>query len=125
MRPIWIVCCCLLGAAGPAAAAEFLIYEQEHWVDKLDPKVLQEYIASGKVTQAEYDARYRRHDIVDIYEDGRCKGDGKSWGGHAFRLVKVPGLSVAEARQYMHGSSVKAARRRFQTSGPAGARVVL
>ena len=77
--------------------AEFLVYNQEHWMDKLTQQEIDEHETKQDGFQAKYDRRYQKGDIVEI------RPDGKGMVGlepESFALVSIPGMSVAEAEQY-------------------------
>lgn len=76
--------------------AEFLIYNTTHWMDKWTP----EEVAKLDTKQmAKYNARYRKGDIVEVYPDGRCIE--KPSPNSKMAIIKVPGLSFAEAKHLM------------------------
>ncbi len=81
--------------------AEFLVYNKEHWMDKLTQAEVDTYAAAQPDFQAQYDSRYRKGDIVEVREDGYWT-DGKraGFGSHAFALIIVPNLSLEEAQKY-------------------------
>ena len=72
--------------------AEFLIYNKDHWMDKINQAEYNKLISTSK-GQQKYSARYRRGDIVEVRPDGfytnTLKGDLSKW---PFRVVVVEGL---------------------------------
>lgn len=90
-------------------AAEFLIYDMDNWMDKLDPTTLKKYLADGKLTQEEYDNRDQRGDIIEVRPDGfwNTRGCGKG----QFRVVKVPGLAVEDVKEW--GTTNEYGRRKY------------
>ena len=94
MRTLLIAFFLLL--AIPAPGAEFLVYrglrvDGPHWMDNLP---LEHPIRKT----AEFEARLRPGDIIQIYKDGTCKEPPSK--GCMFWIVKVPGMSVEEAQKY-------------------------
>lgn len=78
---------------------ELLIYDKDHWLDDLSPTQLQDYYKSGKVTKDDYDNRTQRGDIIEIRKwPFFSVRDPKGWGGHAFRVIVVKGITVEQAK---------------------------
>jgi len=107
---------------GDAKMAEFLVYATKHWMDKRtedDPDWLtkeqigidarQDLPSAKKAAMKEnlvrkHSARYRAGDIIEVRPDGYWgepdEKDKHGWNHKVFALVRVPGLSVALAKQY-------------------------
>ena len=79
--------------------AEFLIYNKDHWMDALTPQQLDEYCLKHLNFMDKYEARYQRGDVVEIHEDGFW-GTGPYPRTDVFRVVRVSGMSVQDAKQY-------------------------
>ena len=74
--------------------AELLIYNKEHWMDKLTPNQIKGYIKKYPNFQAKYDRRYQKGDIVDVKEDGFFTKTLSSNNKYPFRIVIIPNLVV-------------------------------
>ena len=74
--------------------AEFLIYDKDHWMDKLNQKEYDKLMAHSHGSE-KYLARYQKGDIVEVREDGfytgTLKGDLSRW---PFRVVVGTGLKA-------------------------------
>jgi len=92
-----------------SSGAEFLIYNTEHWMDKLDSKQIEEYCKKYPNFMVKYNSRYQRGDIVEIHEDGFW-GDGPYPRKDIFRVVRVQGLSLKDAQQYNVADEVHRSR---------------
>ena len=44
--------------------AEYLVYNTDHWVDKLTD--------TSSIDLTEFETRYKKGDIIQVYEDGTC-----------------------------------------------------
>ena len=75
--------------------AEFLIYNKDHWMDKMTPERYQELMKTPNFAQ-KYLSRYQRGDVVEVREDGfytsTLKGDLTKASTKAFRVISIPGL---------------------------------
>ena len=82
--------------------AEFLVYNQDHWMDSLTQNQIDEHIAKNpKFVKKKYNPRDQKGDIIEIRPDGYwTDGKRKGFGSHAFALVTVPGLSYGDAKHY-------------------------
>ncbi len=77
--------------------AEFLIYNQNHWMDSLSEAELEERINADPHVKDEYISRLQRGDIIKVYPDGAFKHIPSK--KCAFAFVKVPGLIVNKELQ--------------------------
>ena len=68
-------------------------------MDALDQPKLDEYCLKYPKFLEKYNARYQRGDIVEIHEDGFW-GIGPYPRKDTFRVVRVPGMSKEDAKQY-------------------------
>lgn len=75
--------------------AEFLIYQGPHWMDELRDVDLAERLKNANF-KSEYDARYRRGDIVQVFPNGTCIEPSAS--GTRLCIVKCPELSMRDAQ---------------------------
>jgi hypothetical protein len=74
-------------------AAEFLVYAKTHWMEKVDRSEW------GAEKLKEYNRRYLPGNPVVVMPDGHEWG--RLEGPPSFVIIKVPGLSVEEGRQYL------------------------
>jgi hypothetical protein len=100
--------------------AEFLVYNQEHWMDlpskerpdltgfeNVKRKIQEnkegftpEQVAKKlKLLNDKYNQRYKKGDVVEVKEDGFWR-KRKGFGSEHFALIHVPGLSGIEALKY-------------------------
>ena len=94
--------------------AEFLIYDKDHWMDKLNQAEYDEQMKHPHFAE-KFLARYQRGDIVEVQSDGFYTSTLK---GHLlkspFRVVSIPG--VKPDKMYMEPvmqGNVILKRRRF------------
>lgn len=84
--------------AAPVFGAELLIYDKEHWMDKLSPTEVSKLTPHDKVG---YDARYQKGDVVEIRPDGFWTGPtARGFNQDAFRVIALPGVSVKSVEKY-------------------------
>lgn len=92
--------------------AEFLIYDKDHWMDKLNQEEYNKLMSHPHGAE-KFLSRYQRGDIVEVREDGfytsTLTGDLSRW---AFRVVIIPGLK--SDKKYMQSTETK--RRRYAIS---------
>jgi hypothetical protein len=81
--------------------AEFLIFNREHWMDKLTPEEVSERTKTDEHFKEKYDARYQKGDIVEVQEDGFWSKNKVLPNESKWKLVKIPGMSKEDAKQYM------------------------
>lgn len=87
---------------------ELLVYDQDHWTESF---TIEQLKAKG-ITQAQYDARDQRGDIIEIHEYPYwSKMDPSHWGGHAFRVVVVKNMTIAEAKALHWGQQYDSGKR--------------
>lgn len=68
--------------------AELLVYNKDHWLDKLTQAEIDEYVKKyGEEWLAKYNRRYQRGDIVEVRPDGYF--DKHGFNKKAFIVVKV------------------------------------
>lgn len=74
---------------------------REPWLSR------EQIIRSKEKLVAKYQAIHRPGDIVEVFPDGFfCEPHektGHGWNHHCFALVKCPGISLGEAKQYQGG----------------------
>lgn len=93
--------------------AEFLIYDKEHWMDKMTAERYAELIKRPHFAE-KYLSRYQRGDIVEVRPDGFWTGaNARGFNEDAFRVVSVPGLPPD--KKYMESTGAER-RRRFAVS---------
>ena len=97
--------------------AEFLIYNKDHWMDKLNQEEYDKLMAHLHGAE-KFLSRYQKGDIVEVQEDGfytsTLKGNLSRW---PFRVVSIPG--VKPDKRYMEpimDGDVMLKRRRFNIS---------
>ena len=87
MRHLLIAAALLL--AIPAPGAEFLVYRGPHWMDETP--------TTHPIRKtAEFEARERPGDIVQVYLDGTCKE--KPAKDSKFYILKVPDMPLKDAQ---------------------------
>jgi hypothetical protein len=75
--------------------AEFLIYNKNHWSEDVPQKEKDKWTEKEK---AKFAMCQRKGDVVEIRPDGFW--DARGFNKDAFAVVKVPGLSLEDAKQY-------------------------
>ena len=84
------------------SAVELLIYDTQHWMDRIAVGDIALKIAKGKITQQEYEARHRRGDIVEVRPNGYWTGEkAKGFNKKIFTVLTVPAVKYKSARKYM------------------------
>ena len=75
--------------------AEFLIYDKDHWMDKLNAADIEQMRARfPKTWDYKYLARYHRGDIIEVRPDGFWTGpNARGFDQEAFKVVSIPGLA--------------------------------
>lgn len=72
--------------------AEFLIYDKNHWMDKLNQKEYDKLMRHPYGEQ-KFLARYQRGDVVEVRPDGFWIGPkARGFNREAFRVISVLGL---------------------------------
>ena len=79
--------------------AEFLIYAKDHWTSKLTLKQHKEMRSKNKNWDKKVQAASHLGDIVEAQED-EYWSVRRGWNKKVFALLKIPGLSLAEAKQF-------------------------
>lgn len=98
MRTLALILAFCLITSSSLYAAEFLIYDKDHWMDELPPQELRRPISSGQISQEEYDSRYRRGDVVEVRPNGYWTGPrAKGFNREAFRVITVPAMPYEAA----------------------------
>jgi len=97
--------------------AEFLIYDKDHWMDKLSQEEYNKLMENPHWAE-KFLSRYQRGDIVEVRPDGFWIGPkAKGFNQEAFRIISVPGLKPN--KMYMEAlmnGDVTLKRRRFSIS---------
>ena len=102
--------------------AEFLIYDQAHWMDKLTSEDVTAYCEKYPNFQVKYDTRYQRGDVVEVRPDGFWTGQkARGFNQDAFRVVVVGGLSEKDAKHYIESTETK--KRRYSISTGSGTKI--
>jgi len=76
------------------------VYDGPHWIDLLPSATLAEYIAKGKLTQAEVDRRYRPGDIVEVFDAKKVPVGVKPAPGSRLCFIRLDGVSLSTAKMY-------------------------
>ena len=76
--------------------AEILIFNREHWMDKLDEKQLAAYVEKYPKFMDKYNARTQKGDIVQIEDDGHFTGTGRGYDKGSYDLVIMKGYTKKE-----------------------------
>lgn len=76
--------------------AEFLIINKDHWSEE-EPQATKDNWSAGQVKK--FNASPHRGDIIEVQPDG--KWEEKPGFNPNFCVIKVPGLSVENARKYV------------------------
>lgn len=79
--------------------ADFLIRNNEHWMDRLTQAEVQERIAKDPSFEESYKTRYQRGDVIEIGKDGHWADT--QHGGGKFLIIRVPFLPFEQAKTYM------------------------
>ncbi|MEO5366075.1 MAG: hypothetical protein H7831_06920 [Magnetococcus sp. WYHC-3] len=79
--------------------AELLVFNREHWMDKLDEKQLAAYVEKYPKFMDKYNARTQKGDIVQIEDDGHFKN---GYDKRSFDLVIIKDKTKKEL-QYLIG----------------------
>ena len=109
------VMCVLLGLYAIAASqpvdfgVELLVYDNDHWTEGLTASAR----SNRKVSQAEYDIRDRRGDIIEIHEwpFWTLPSHWSKKMEAAFSVVTVKGITVEQARAQLWGERDLSGRR--------------
>lgn len=75
--------------------AELLIYNTEHWMDKLSIEEIENYKKLYSNFETKYNARYQRGDIIEIREDGYCTKE-HGFNKQVFSVIVVPDKKSTE-----------------------------
>ena len=77
--------------------AELLVLNRNSWMDELDEKKLNEYLAKyPKTFPVKYNSRQQKGDIVEIRDDGFFTGARRGYDKTAFDVVIVKGKTAKE-----------------------------
>ena len=75
--------------------AEFLIYNKDHWMNKLTSEEMAKYRARYAGWDEKVAGQYQRGDVVEVRPDGFWTGPKASgFNKAAFRVISVPNLKV-------------------------------
>jgi len=69
---------------------ELLIFNKEHWMDKLTEEEIKEYEKKYPNFREKYERRYRKGDIIEVREDGYF--DKHGFNKKAFAVLKIPNV---------------------------------
>jgi len=78
--------------------AEILVFNREHWMDKLDEKQLATYVEKYPKFMDKYNARTQKGDVVQIEDDGHFKN---GYDKRSFDLVIVKDKTKKELQSLM------------------------
>jgi hypothetical protein len=110
LRCLPVICCLsiLVGffvvqASPQDYGVELLVYDKDHWMDGLTPGQRK----TKGISDEEYDARDQRGDIIEIHEYPYYSRFGpEHWGGHAFRVIVVKGITIEQAKALRLGQRI-------------------
>ena len=71
---------------------ELLIYNKQHWMDKLTQKEIDERDKKYPGFRQKYERRYQKGDIVEVREDGYWNKHG--FNRKAFAVLKIPNIKT-------------------------------
>ncbi|GAG18651.1 unnamed protein product [marine sediment metagenome] len=97
--------------------AEFLIYDKDHWMDKLNQAEYDKQMKHPHFAE-KFLSRYQRGDIIEVRPDGFWTGSkAKGFNREVFRIISVPGLKPDKMyMEAIEAGTVTLKRRRFSIS---------
>jgi len=84
---------------------EGLIYNGEHWMDKLSPAELAKKKKDPK-WDAKFEGRWQKGMVVEAYEDGHYKVDPYP-DNDVFRYFKMPGVPLKDIKHLLEGDDTE------------------
>ena len=86
--------------------AELLIYNTTHWMDHITTERWNELSAQVPHFQEQYLGRYQEGSVVEIRPDGFWSKKGVYPRADKFRVVLIPGISVAQLHFLMEAGII-------------------
>jgi len=103
--------------------AEYLIYDQDHWMDKLNQVEYDVQMKNPHFAER-FLSRYQRDDTVEVRLDGFWTGPGRGFDKKAFRVVCVKGVKPDKKyEKALMSGDIILNRRRFSILTGAGQKV--
>lgn len=103
--------------------AELLIYNTDHWMDKM-PEADFQRLSKDTDWLKKYLARNRRGDVIEVRPDGYWTGPkAKGFDWNTFRVISIPGVDFSLVAHL--GSRCANYQRRYRLDLPAGDRITI